>query len=330
MIKNLTTLLMLLSVTIFARGQKTPTGNPADFKVKTCLHSIGYAGIWRGQAQLTVDEFLVKAKELGYDGVMLMAKKPHLSILDYDKAARKKLKARIEELGLTLVGLAGYSDFTAGIDKPGIPHTEIQATYIGQLAELASDLGTKMIRIFTGYERPGVPYDKQYAMVVEGITLAAKEAAKYGVTLVVQNHHDIALHHDAMHWMLKEINLPNVMAGWDAWSPTLEGLSKEEIRQSVFKMKPFIVNTIAADYITMPRYHYENHLTNYVADKPVMRATAMGEGIIDYDTFFGALKEIGYQGYLVYEMCEVLDGGGSIQNLDATARKFLKYVEKFR
>jgi sugar phosphate isomerase/epimerase len=56
----------------------------------------------------------------------------------------------------------------------------------------------------------------------------------------------------------------------------------------------------------------------------------MGEGIIDYGTFFGALKEIGYQGWLVYEMCEVLDGGGSIANLDATAKKFLNYVKKLK
>ncbi len=318
-------ILMMASV----KGQKTPTGNPADFKVKTCLHSIGYAGLWRGQSFLTVDQFLVKAKELGFDGVMLMAKRPHLSPLDYDKEARAKLKKRIEDLGLTLVGLAGYSDFTAGMDKPGIPHTEIQAAYIGQLAELASDLGTKMIRIFTGYERPGIPYDKQYATVIEGITLAAKEAQKYGVTLVIQNHHDIALHHDAMYWLLNEINLPNVMAGWDAWSPTLEKLSKEEIRQSVLKMKPYIVNTIAADYVALNRYHYEGNQTNYVSDTPLMRAVPMGEGIIDYDNFIGALKEIGYQGYIVYEMCAVLDGGGSIENLDATARKFLNYVKRF-
>lgn len=313
-----------------ATAQKAPTGNPADFKVKTCLHSIGYSGVWRGQAVLTVDEFLVKAKELGYDGVMLMAKRPHLSVLDYDKKAREKLKKRIEELGLTLVGLAGYSDFTAGLDKPGIPHTEIQAAYIGELAELAHDLGTNMIRIFTGYERAGVPYDKQYATVVEGITLAAKQAQKFGVTLVVQNHHDIALHHDAMYWLLKEINLPNVMAGWDAWSPTLEGLNKDELRESVLKMKPFLANTILADYVTLPRYHYEHSLTNYVNDKPVMRATPMGEGIIDYDVFVGALKEIGYQGYLVYEMCEVLEGGGSIGNLDNTARKFLEHVKRYK
>lgn len=322
--------IVLIFILSTVNGQKTPTGNPADFKVKTCLHSIGYSGLWRGQALLTVDEFLVKAKELGFDGVMLMAKRPHLSIVDYDKEARAKLKKRIEDLGLTLVGLAGYSDFTAGMDKPGIPHTEIQAVYVGQLAELASDLGTKMVRIFTGYERPGISYDKQYATVVEGITLAAKEAQKYGVTLVIQNHHDIALHHDAMYWMLTEINLPNVMAGWDAWSPTLEKLTKEEIRQSVLKMEPFIVNTIVADYVALNRYHYENNLTNYVDDVPVMRAVPVGEGLIDYQSFIGALKEIGYQGYLVYEMCEVLDGGGSIENLDATAKKFLNYVKRFK
>ena len=34
-------------------GQKLPTGNPADFKVKTCLHSVSYMGVWRGQATLT-------------------------------------------------------------------------------------------------------------------------------------------------------------------------------------------------------------------------------------------------------------------------------------
>jgi sugar phosphate isomerase/epimerase len=320
---------LLLFFMAVAQGQAVPTGNPADFRVKTCLHSIGYAGLWRGQAQLTVDEFLVKSRELGFDGVMLMAKRPHLSLVDYDKPARAALKKRIKDLGLTLVGLAGYSDFTAGIDKPGIPHTEIQAAYIGQLAELANDLGTKMVRIFTGYERPEMPYDKQYALVVEGIKLAAKEAEKYGVTLVVQNHHDIALHHDAMYWLLSEINMPNVKAGWDAWSPTLEGLSKEEIRNSVLKMKPYIVNTIVADYVSLPRYHYVNQLTNYVADKPVMRATAVGEGTLDYETFIGALKDIGYQGYLVYEMCEVLEGGGSLENLDKTAKKFLNYVKRF-
>ncbi len=310
-------------------AQEAPTGNPKDFKVKPCLHSVSYAGFWRGQALLSVDEFLVKAHELGFESVMLVAKRPHVSPLDYDDAARKRLKARLAELNLKLVALAGYTDFTAGIDKPGIPHVEIQALYLAEVARLARDLGTNMVRVFTGYERPGIPYDRQYATVVEGLKLAGKKAQEYGVTLVVQNHHDIALHHDAMYWLLKEVNLPNVMAGWDAWSPTLENLSSEELRQSVLKMKPFIVNTIAADYVRQPRFNYEHSVTNYARQEDVLRAVPMGEGIIDYQTFFTALRDIGYRGYIAYEMCDVLEGGGSIENLDRTAKKFLEYLRKF-
>ncbi len=72
-----------------AFSQNVPTGNPKDFKVKTCLHSVSYAGFWRGQARLSIDDFLDKAKELGFDGVMIMAKRPHVSVLDYDAAARR-------------------------------------------------------------------------------------------------------------------------------------------------------------------------------------------------------------------------------------------------
>lgn len=312
-----------------AVSQETPSGNPADFRVKTCLHSVSYLGIWRGQAQLSVDEFLEKAAELGYDGVMLVAKRPHVSPHDYDREERVRLKAKIESLGLTLVGLAGYTDFTAGIDKPGIPNAEIQAAWVGAMAELARDLGTDMIRIFTGYERPGIPYDRQYAEVVAGLKMAGDMAAKYDVKLAVQNHHDIALHHDAMYWLLREVDHPNVLAGWDAWSPVLQGLSPEELRASILRMKPFIINTIAADYVTHPRYTYVPGLTNYQEEQPVMRAVPMGQGIIDYGTWFAALKEIGYRGWIVYEMCEVLEGGGSMENLDRTARIFLDYMKQF-
>ena len=36
-----------------------------------------------GTGLLSVDEFVAKARELGFGGVMLMAKRPHVSILDY-------------------------------------------------------------------------------------------------------------------------------------------------------------------------------------------------------------------------------------------------------
>lgn len=325
--------IILIAYTLHAvvvNGQKTPTGNPADFRVKTCLHSVSYMGIWRGQATLTVDEFLLKAKELGFDGIMLAAKRPHVSLIDYDEAARQKLRSRIKELGLELVCLAGYSDFTAGVDKAGIPNVEIQAIYVGELARLARDLGTSMVRIYTGYERPDLPYDKQYAMVVEGLQMAGRIAAKYGITLAVQNHHDIALHHESMKWLLDEVDLPNVKAAFDCWSPTLEELSSEEIRKAIYTMKAYIVHTTTADYKELPRYKYEQNQTNYMKLESQMRAVPMGKGFLDYKTFINTLKEIGYQGYIAYEMCEVLDGGGSVENLDRSAKAFLEYVKQFK
>jgi len=323
-------LLMMFLLSVVSSGQKPPTGNPKDFKLKTCLHSVSYMGVWRGQATLTVDEFLLKAKEFGYDGVMLAAKRPHVSLIDYDDAARQKLRARIRELGLELVCLAGYNDFVAGVDKAGIPNVEIQATFIGELARLARDLGTNMVRVYTGYERPDQPYDKQYALVVEGLQMAGKIAAKYGVTLAIQNHHDIALHHDAMKWLIEEVNLPNVRAAFDCWSPTLEGLNSEEIKQAIYTMKPYIVHTTAADYKELPRFRYELTHSNYVPAISQMRAVPIGEGFLDYKTFINTLKEIGYQGYIAYEMCEVLEGGGSVENLDKAAKAFIEYVKQFK
>src|SRR5262245_11875021 len=100
------------------------------------LHSVSYSGSW-GQAPLSVVAFVDQAADLGFDGVMLMAKRPHLSPLDYDDAARKQLRARMEARKLGTVVLAGYTNFTADLEHAEIPHREIQIQYVVELARLA-------------------------------------------------------------------------------------------------------------------------------------------------------------------------------------------------
>jgi hypothetical protein len=48
--------------------------------------------------------------------------------------------------------------------------------------------------------------------------------------------------------------------------------------------------------------------------------------VIDYEAFFRGLARAGFSGHVAYEMCAVLKGGGSIENLDRTAGKFLKWL----
>ncbi len=311
---------VLLLVALLPVGRAL-AGPPAPFT--PVLHSVSYAGVWRGQARLDVDAFLLKAKELGFTHVELMAKRPHVSPLDYDDQAREKLRARIGELGLTVGCLAGYTDFTAGAEKPGIPSAEIGALYVGELARLARDLGSTCVRVFTGYERPGVPFDRQWGSVVDGLQRAARAAAPYGVTLAVQNHHDIAVHPDALLWLLEEVDEPNCKAAFDAWSPALGGLGGAELEEAARKLAPHMAWTTVADYVKHPRYTYDATIVNYQRRDDVVRAVPFGEGFIDYEAFFRGLREGGYRGHVAYEMCEVLEGGGSLENLDRTARHFL-------
>jgi sugar phosphate isomerase/epimerase len=293
------------------------------------LHSVSYAGVWPGHSALSVDDFLLKAVELGFASVALVAKRPHVSPLDYDAEARSQLKARLAELGLELSCLMGYTDFTAGMDRAGIPSAEMNAAYVGVLSKLAADLGTRRLRIFTAYERQGITYDAQYSELVKGLRMAAREAEVHGITLVLQNHHDIAAHHQQFAWLLEEINAPKLRAAFDAWAPCLQGVNGAQLEDAVHALGPWLEFTTVADYQVQMRFHYDPHRVNYVQeDSALVRAVPAGEGVIDYKSFFAGLRRAGYDGPVAYEMCAVLKGGGSIENLDRAARKFLTFMKR--
>jgi sugar phosphate isomerase/epimerase len=290
---------------------------------KTALHSVSYAGLW-GQARLSVDAFLEKARSLGFDSVMLMAKRPHLSVLD-SEASRQRMRAQLEKLGLKVACLAGYNDFGMSGDRPDIPAGEMQILYIRELARLARDLGCKLVRIFTGFAAANVSYDQHWNACVTNLRESARQAADFGVTLGVQNHHDTAAHYESLFDLLEEIAEPNCKAMFDAWAPALQGT---DLAKAVKKLGPYIVHTTVADYVRRPRFRYEPRLVNYVPETDAVRAVPLGEGFIDYKSFFQALREVGFAGTVAYEMCSPLRGGGSEKNLDVCARRFLEVIGK--
>ncbi len=300
---------------------------PIESPYLSVLHSVSYAGVWPGHALLDVDGFLDKAVELGFSSVALVAKRPHVSPLDYSSEMRDRLRGRMEQMGLSLSALMGYTDFTAGLDRPGIPSAEMNAAYVGVLAQLAKDLGTNRLRIFTGYTRPGLGYDAQYGELVKGLRLAAREAARCGVDLILQNHHDLACHHKQLAWMLEEVNEPNLKCAFDAWAPHLQGVRGEELVEAVELLRPWLAFTTVADYVVQPRFRYDPERVNYVREEPpLVRAVPAGKGEVDYRSFFQGLRKIAYRGPVAYEMCAVLKGGGSLDNLDKAAVQFLKFL----
>ncbi len=292
---------------------------------KLTLHSVSYAGVWPGQAQLSLEQFIPRAARLGFDAVMLMAKRPHLSLLDMTPAARREVKKLADGSGVRIAVLAGYNDFAVGAEVPDVPLREMQVYYLGELARLAVDLGCPLVRVFTAFEREAVPYQAAWGQTVACLREAARRAADFGVSLGVQNHHDLAVQVDGLADLLAEVGEPNCQACYDAWAPALQGLDPAA---GVKRIAPYLAHTTVADYVRRPRFRYVPNLVNYVPQPDVIQAVPMGHGFIDYRAFFAALAAAGYGGYVAYEMCSPLQGGGSEANLDRCAAAFVRYIKE--
>ncbi len=291
--------------------------------MKTILHSVSYGGVWPGQAQLTLEDFLSKAAGLGFDGVMLMAKRPHLSVLDYDAARCARLRETIEQKGLRCAVIAGYNNFSADLEHGDVPHREIQIQHITELARMASYLGAGVVRIFTAYGHPAAGYAHLWQMVVDAVRECARRAAEFGVTIGVQNHHDLAADYRSLADFIEAIGEPNCRAIFDAWAPALH---QADLLEAARCMAPITCHTTAADYQLRPRFQYQPPLVNYTEQTAWVQAVPMGEGFIDYAGFLAVMRAGGYSGGIAYEMCSPLLGGGTIENLDRYANRFLEYV----
>lgn len=292
--------------------------------MKLSLFSISYAGLW-GQDRLDLASFIGRAAAMGYDSVMIAGKRPHLSPLDATADGLSEVRASLERAGISCDVIAGYTDFS-GAAAAEVPVLEMQIAYVEGLARIASRLGAPFVRVFSAYEAEGHPTAAVWGRVVTSLRECCDRAAAHGVTVAIQNHHDIGVHSDALLELLNDINRPNCKLGFDAWSPALRG---EDLYEAAKRMAPHAAITTNADYVRLPRYRYQPGYVNYTPESPDMvRAVPFGDGFVDYGAFFAGLKDGGFDGVATYEMCSPLRGGGGIDNLDFCARRYLDWIKR--
>lgn len=285
------------------------------------LFSVSYAGLW-GQHRLDLKAFIAKAGELGYSAVELMGKRPHLSVVDTSPREIDELRAAADRAGVAIGTIAGYTNFTLGRDTE-IPAIEIQVAYVRQLASIAQQLDAKIVRVFTGYLTQVDAFQHDWDLCLRAVRECASVAGDFGVTLGLQNHHDVGVGVDAYVEFLDEVDHPNCRAMFDPWAPALHG---DDLRAWARRLAPRMVQTTLADYVRLPRYQYVPGLVNYRQLEAAVRAVPVGDGYQDLQAFFAGLKEGGFDGYVAYEMCSPLRGGGGEANLDHTARKSLEAI----
>ncbi|KKL49548.1 hypothetical protein LCGC14_2314420, partial [marine sediment metagenome] len=217
--------------------------------MKTCLFTVSFAGLW-GQHKLSLEESIDKVAELGFDGIEIMGKRPHLSPLDWSLDDCRRLADRLGERGLELAAIAAYTSFTAGASAAEVPVADMQIAYVEEMARRAQVMGGDLVRIFASYEREDAPLTAQWLKTVGAIRECCDRAAEFGVTIGVQNHHDLGVSTKAMAELLYQVDRPNCIPMYDCWSAFLLG---EDLAEGVRAMAEKMRFTTVADYVVLPR-----------------------------------------------------------------------------
>lgn len=290
------------------------------------LFSVSYAGYW-GQHRLDLPAFFRKAKSLGYPAVEIAAKRPHLSILDYrQEEALGALSRAARDAGVDVVTIAGYTDFTSGRQAAEVPFVEMQLAYVEALARMGKALGARIVRVFSGYSPEVRDYQADWNKCVVALRESAALAEGHGLVLGLQNHHDVGVSVEAYEELLNDVGHRNLKAMFDPWAPALHGV---DLYHAARRLAPRMVQTTLADYVKLPRFVYRPELVHYERqDPPAVRAVPLGEGFVDLEAFFAGLKEGGFAGYVAYEMCSPVRGGGGEANLDQTAARSLERIHR--
>ena len=270
--------------------------------LKVGLYSITYLGIWyRGKA-LSLEEVIGRAKKYGYDGVEVDGKRPHGHPLSLARAHARELRKMAEGEGIEIYGLAGNNDFSS----PIIEHRDAQLVYMRDLIQLAPELGAKTVRVFLAWrgvtEKQGIASysiseplwetvhkgfspEEIWDWCRDGMTQCAKYAGDAGVTLALQNHKPVIHDHKDVLRMVKEVNSPHLKVSLDAY--IMDDKSPEAIHQAALDVGPL-------------------QALSHFGGEFKREADGTVKGPEFYANFVGAMKEIGYKGYIGYELCHTL------------------------
>jgi len=282
--------------------------------MKLGLYSITYLGVWyRGKA-LTLPELIKTAKRFGYDGIEIDGKRPHGNPLDWPTPRCKELRAVANGEGIEIAAVAANNDFSC----PASEVREAQIAYVRELIRMTADLGAKHLRMFLAWW--GVTLHPQLATYDimenlwplvhekfsaeeiwgwcrEALGECARYAGEAGVTLALQNHRPVIKdYHDVLR-MVREIGSPHLKVCLDA--PLMLDKSEPAMREAAREVGPLQVLThFGGEFERRP----DGSIRGFERNDGVIG----GETNEYYRDFVRAMRSIGYEGYISYELCHQL------------------------
>jgi sugar phosphate isomerase/epimerase len=274
-----------------------------------------------------VREGLKKAKAVGAEGVQIYAVKGEMDPDNLSAAARKELKAYIEDLGLEISALVGdlgghgFQDETANAWK-------IEKSK--RILDLAVELGTNVVTTHIGIV-PDDPNSKIYATMQAACRELADYADSLNAHFAIETGPETAAH---LRSFLDTLGSKGVAVNFDPANFVM--VTGDDPVRGVHILKDYIVHTHVKDGIRHkpidPRYVYgavgfdspdHDRIAELLASGEYFEEVPLGEGKVDFDAYFQALVDVGYKGYLTIEREVGADP-------EADIRKAVEFIRAYR
>lgn len=223
--------------------------------------------------QLTLDEMLLLAGQLGYDGIEPRTASKHRHGIELEATAdeRRAVRDAARMSGVALCCVATSCVYADPETRPQM--IDDTRRYI----DLAADVGSYRIRVFGGKIPAGIGREQAIDEVSAALAQVAEHAAARNVYVCMETHDDWC---DPVHVaeVMKRVNSTHVAVNWDIMHPVR--VAKVNMDHAFETLKPWI-----------------RHL--HVHDGEMEGAlTPIGKGVVDHRRALELLAGMEYDGYL--------------------------------
>lgn len=225
----------------------------------------------------TLEQTCRQARRLGYDGI-------ELRLLDGElvtpAAVPEAVRARVRET-LATSGMA-VSALASSVQLAG-PDTDATATDLRAGLALAADWSIPVVRVFGGRVPTGEPRPAAVRRAAALVTAVLPEAARLGVRIALETHHDFSAGADAAA-LLAAVADPSFVAIWDLQHTWRAG---DQPRQAWDALGPHLVEIQVKDGRPTPDGRW--------------RQTHLGDGEVPVRDCLAVALAGGFDGWLVAE-----------------------------
>ncbi|GGD66183.1 sugar phosphate isomerase/epimerase family protein [Paenibacillus nasutitermitis] len=271
-----------------------------------------------------VREGLIKAKNVGADGVQIYAVSGEMDPDNLNTAQRKEMKDYIGSLGLEISALVGD---LAGHGFQDKKENLWKIEKSKRILDLAVELGTNVVTTHIGI----VP-DDQNSKIYESMQQACDELSRYATSVnayfAIETGPETSAH---LKQFLDTLSTNGLSVNFDPANMVM--VTGDDPVVGVHNLKDYIVHTHAKDGIRLhqvdPRIIYgslgfeplsHEKIEEMATGGEFFREVPLGEGKVDWPAYIQALQEIGYKGYLTIER----EVGNNPEADIANAVRFLK------